>query len=145
MKLIAFFLALFSFTLSNACAEKAGYEEKLLAGLEAVNRRDISAAREVFGRLLEVDPSRPEALCGLAIAEIEASDYRAAREHLVAAIKQNAAYAQVYFLLGMVEEHLRNYRPAAEYYTRFIELDSGTELRERALMQLDYVRIKADE
>src|SRR5262245_552551 len=63
-------------------AEAAAADEALKAAAEALIRRDLSQAAQIFGQVLQADPGNPKAVAGLARCYLESGDIERAKKTL---------------------------------------------------------------
>lgn len=118
------------------------YNAKLKEGILAVNKEEYPLAREIFKELIEEYPARAEAFCGMAIISISTGCFTSSRDYLLKAVESNASYSQSYYLLGMVEEELKNFAEALKNYEKYLKLDPDTLQKEEILKRIDYIKTR---
>jgi tetratricopeptide (TPR) repeat protein len=95
--------------------------------LQKAERRD--EAEKVYQRLIEINPSRPEAYNNLAVLRVAAGDMAGAQSFLEKAIRANPSYATVYDNLSQIYVAM-----ARDSYGKALRLE--TEQKAVALTQL---------
>jgi tetratricopeptide (TPR) repeat protein len=141
-KYILLFLALF--ISSVVFADMDPYTKKLRKGFEYINTGDYNKAAELFKELIKQDETRPEAPCGLAITEIARGNYEEARKILNDVIDRNSGYSESYYLMGVVEEQLKNYSSALEYYSKYLKMEPESVRKEKVKKRIRYLKEKLD-
>ena len=76
-------------------------ETRVLAGINAEKENKRNQAREKYEAALQLDSGHVEALVRLAILEIEAANYNAARQRLEAALTRNPEHGMAWYYLGV--------------------------------------------
>ena len=146
--LFIFYFLLFTFVAGFSFLQADtgnGYNARLKEGILAVNEEEYIAAMEIFEGLIDEDPTRAEAFCGMAIISISTGCFTSARDYLFKAVESNADYSQSYYLLGMVEEELKNFTEALKNYEEYLRLVPDTLQKEEILKRIDYLKGKADD
>jgi tetratricopeptide (TPR) repeat protein len=128
------------FILSSIANAQDTYTHKLKEGIRAVNSGSFIVAEGIFNSLIEREPSRPEAYCGMAIVNISTKKFEAAKEYVLIAIEKKKEYSQSYYLMGIVEEQLSNYNSALESYNRYLELEPDSKKIQKILKRIDYLK-----
>lgn len=118
------------------------YMQKLKSGILAVNSENFTEAENIFSGLIEQEPSRPEAYCGMAIINISTGEFETAKKYILLSIEKNSEYSQSCYLSGIVEEQLQNYNSALESYRRYLRLEPDSKKKEKILKRIDYLKEK---
>jgi len=132
------------FAYANAAANE-NYSIRLKEGINKVNSGEYEKAVEIFTSLKNEYPERAEAYAGLAVANISENDFISARRFLRRAISLNAQFSQSYYLMGLVSEQLGDYADALKNFRNYLELEPGSEKKEKVLKKIEYLGNKVDE
>ncbi len=141
---IFLFISIMLLSFSHISADYAGYDDMLKDGIKAVNNGQYNKAEEIFQRLVEKEPQRPEALCAHGIMYLTKQDYNSAKEMLRQAEEVSEEYGQVYYLLGMVKEKEGDISAAERYFKKYLELEPETDKADRVLMRIEYMQEKME-
>ena len=90
-------------------------------------------------RALQHDPALVEAWFNLAVLTAERDEPAAARRHLRRAVAEDAGYADAVFNLAALAFDAGDHDEAARCWTRYLELDTGSEWARRARRGLSYL------
>ncbi|MCT7950819.1 tetratricopeptide repeat protein [Ancylothrix sp. C2] len=89
------------------------------------NTGNLEEAEKTYQKILQTEPTSPEALQNLAVIYYLTQRYQEAKELLVNGIQENALNARGYYTLGLVLEELGNPGLAAQAYKDAIALDES--------------------
>ncbi len=67
---------------SGGAAEAAAADDALMRAAEALSKRDLAGAAQLFGQVLQEDPGNPKAVAGLARCYLESGDIERAKKTL---------------------------------------------------------------
>ena len=93
-------------------------------GVLAASRNEAPAARRAFNRALELDPASVEALGGLVALDLNAANYKAARERVDQAIAQPSVRSEILLLAARTYGSAKDFASAERVLRRAIESDA---------------------
>ena len=80
-------------------------------------------AKEIFARILVIDPNNYRAHYNLGIAFFNLGDKKRAKRSLRKALKIKPDYKYCFYNLGLIYEEIEKYRKALNYYEKALKID----------------------
>jgi tetratricopeptide (TPR) repeat protein len=106
-------------------------------GVEHLNADRYQQSIECFNGALKIDPSLDDARHALGIAYNETQDYEQALSECRMAIQQNSGNADFYYTAGDAARHLRDFKSAHKYYTKFLAMGGSGDRADEARKTID--------
>lgn len=105
--------------------EQAAIERYLQRAAEMRSRKQLSAAMELYNKVLDLDPVNYEAHIGRGVLHLEGKDFKQAIESFSEAEKIDPSRPASALGLAEVHFHRRQFNKAIRHYTQCLKLDDG--------------------